>query len=220
VSRVARILARLGAAAVAFGLGIAACGPSTFGDYPRGAVVVAPAAAPTGWMHVEEQGWFSALFPGEPKTTFETVLVQDSHVQTKALTATDGQKVWTWVRYFEVSSLTTMLDAETLMRWGRTDFLAISGVRFLRDEPRAPGGPAVDFVCSVAPRSPLDNSDAPMVARVRAYSRTGTSTRVIFAIAVWPESATDEAARAFFEAFHVGEDKPNAPDGGAAPDGS
>ena len=88
-------------------------------------------------------------------------------------------------------------------RAGRDDVLAIGGVRFLRDEPRRAGGPAFDFVCTVAPHSPLDPSDSPMVARVRAYGRTGASARITFAIAVWPEGTSDEAARAFFEAFRV-----------------
>ena len=56
---------------------------------------------------------------------------------------------------------------------------------------------------TVAPRSPLDLSDAPMVARVRAYEHRGGTARVIFAIAVWPADTSDEAARAFFEAFQV-----------------
>ena len=180
-----------------------ACGPTTFGDYPRGAVAVSPAESPSGWTHVEEPGWFSALLPGAPKTTFETIGLQDSHLQVKALSATDGQQVWTWIRYFEVSSVTTMLDTDTLMRAGRDDVLAIGGVRFLRDEPRRAGGPTLDFVCTVAPRSPLDPSDSPMVARVRAYGRTGSSARITFAIAVWPEGTSDEAARAFFAAFRV-----------------
>lgn len=180
------------------------CGPTTFGDYPRGAVVVAPLASPSGWTHVEEPGWFAASMPGDPKTTFESIAVQDSRVQVKALSATDGQGVWTWIRYFEVSSLTTMLDPETLMRAGRDDFLGIAGVTFLRDEPRRPGGPTVDFVCSVAPHSPLDVSDSPMVARVRGYGHFGSSARVTLAIAVWPATTGDEAARAFFDAFRVG----------------
>jgi hypothetical protein len=180
-----------------------ACGPNNFGDYPRGAVVVAPLTSPSGWTHVEEKGWFSASLPGPPKTTFESIAVQDAHLQVKALSATDGAGVWTWIRYFEVSSLTTMLDPEALMRAGRDDFLAISGVRFLRDETRRPGGPTLDFVCTVAPHSPLDASDSPMVARVRAYGHIGTSARVTFAIAVWPADASDEAARAFFEGFRV-----------------
>jgi hypothetical protein len=180
------------------------CIPSTFGDYPKTAVVVAPLESPSGWTHVEEPGWFKASMPGAPKTTFETIGVQDSHLQVKALSATDGSGVWTWIRYFEVSALTTMLDPETLTRAGRDDFLAISGVRFLRDEPHRPGGPTLDFVCTVAPHSPLDASDSPMVARVRAYGHIGASARITFAIAVWPAEASDEAARTFFDAFRVG----------------
>jgi len=152
---------------------------------------------------VEEPGWFTASLPGPPQTTFETIGVSGSHVQLKALSATDGREVWTWIRYFEVSSLTTMLDADTLMRAGRSDVLGIAGVRFLRDEPRPPGGPTFDFVCTVAPHSPLDPSDTPMLARVRAYGHGGASSRVTFAIAVWPADGKDEAARAFFDAFRV-----------------
>jgi len=179
------------------------CGPSTFGDYPRGELAISVAASPSGWTHVEEAGWFSASLPGAPKTTFETIGVQESKVQVKALSATDGQQVWTWIRYFEVSSLTTMLDPDTLMRAGRSDVLGIAGVRFLRDEPRQPGGPTFDFVCSVAPHSPLDPSDTPMLARVRAWGRRGASSRVTFAIAVWPAGGDDQAARAFFDAFRL-----------------
>lgn len=184
-------------------LGTSGCGPTTFGDYPRGPVAVSPRPSPSGWVHVEEPKWFAASLPGDPKTTFETISVAESHVQVKALSASDGQRIWIWVRYFEVSSVTTMLDGDTLIRAGQQDFLAIPGVKFLRDEPHSPGGPTFDFTCSVAPHSPLDSSDAPMVARVRAYGRAGGSTRVTFAIAVWPEATGDEAARTFFDAFHM-----------------
>jgi hypothetical protein len=97
-----------------------------------------------------------------------------------------------------------MLTPDTLLRAGRDDFLAITGVRFLREEPHTSGGPTVDFVCTVDPHSPLDPSDGPMFARVRGYARMGTSARVVFAIAVWRADGTDEAARGFFDGFRLG----------------
>jgi hypothetical protein len=183
---------------------LTACPPSTVGDYPRGAVVVAPLPSRQGWSSVEEPGWFAAAMPGAPTTTFESIALADSHLQVKALSATDGQRVWTWIRYFEVSTLTTMLDPEALMRAGRDDFLGIAGVTFLREEPRQPSGPTIDFVCTVAPHSPLDASDSPMIARVRGYGRFGAWAHVVFAIAVWPAEASDQDALAFFDAFRVG----------------
>jgi hypothetical protein len=180
----------------------AACAPATFGDYPHAPVRVTPLDSPAGWTHVEEPLWFSASLPAEPKTSFETIGVEDSHVQVKALYASDGASVWTWIRYFEVSSVSTMLDEGTLLRAGKRDFMAIPGVSFVRDEPRKAGEPSLDFVCAVAPRSPLAPTDTPMVARVRAYGHVGTSTRITIVIAVWPESGSDAAARSFFDAFH------------------
>ena len=179
------------------------CSPTTFGDYPRAPVKVTPLASPAGWTRVEEPRWFSASMPGEPTTRVETIGVEDAHVEVKALSATDRKTLFTWIRYFEVSSVSTMLDADALVRAGRRDFLGIDGVSFVRDEPRKGGGPALDFVCSVAPRSPLAPSDTPMVARVRAYGHVGPTNRIVFAVAVWPAGASDEAARAFFDALRV-----------------
>jgi hypothetical protein len=198
--RHARLAASLAVLALASST---ACGPSTFGDYPRSPVVVAPLDARPGWSAVEEPGWFSATMPGAPKTDFESIAVTGGRAEVKGVIATDQRSVWTWIRYFEVNAITSMLDPDTLLRAGRDDFMSLEGVRFLRDEPRAPGGPALDFVCAVAPRSPLDLSDQPMFARVRAYERRGGTSRVIFAIAVWPAATSDEAARAFFEGLRV-----------------
>jgi hypothetical protein len=182
------------------------CGPTLVGDYPRGPVTVsaldAPSSAEVGWMTVEEPGWFSASMPGAPRTTFETISLPGALLHAKAVSASDGKSVWTWVRYFEVSNLSTMLDADTLARAGRDDFLGIAGVHFLRDEPERPG-PTFDFVCNVDPHSPLDPSPKPMLARVRAYKHLGSASRITYAIAVWPADASDETARAFFEGFHL-----------------
>ncbi len=186
---------------VAFGL--SACGGGNLGEYPRGPLAVEPAPELAGWMHVDEPGWFSASLPSSPRTSFETIALSRTHLQVKALSATDQQNLFVWVRYFEVSQLTTMLDPAALLQAGRDDFLAIPGVSFTRDEPRRPGGPNFDFVCAIAPGSPLNLSDAPMVARVRAYGRAGTSARATFAIAVWPAGGSDEPARAFFDSFRV-----------------
>jgi len=184
-----------------------ACGPTNVGDYPRNPVTVSPLpaapAAEAGWMNVEEPAWFVAAMPASPRTTFETIHLDGALLHAKALSASDGQSVWTWIRYFEVSNLTTMLDADTLARAGRADFLGIQGVHFLRDEPPRPGGPTFDFVCNVDPHSPLDPSARPMLARVRGYKHMGTTSRITYAIAVWPADSTDETARAFFEAFHL-----------------
>jgi hypothetical protein len=182
---------------------LGACGPTNVGDYPRNAVTVTSLATPPGWMSVEEPGWFVASTPGTPKTTFETIRFEDAILHVKGISASDGQSVWTWIRYFEVSQLATMLDTETLARAARDDFLAIAGVHFLRDEPRRPLGPTFDFVCNIDPHSPLDPSAKPMVARVRAYRHMGPVSRIMFAIAVWPSDGSDETARAFFEGFRV-----------------
>jgi len=183
--------------------GASGCGANNIGNYPPGPVTVAALDQPSGWMNVEEPGWFVASTPGVPSTTFETIPIEGAVLHAKALSASDGQSVWTWIRYFEVSNLTTMLDADTLTRAARDDFLGIAGVHFLRDETQRPGGPTLDFVCKVDPHSPLDPSTKPMVARVRAYRHMGQSSRVTFAIAVWPADGSDETARAFFEAFRI-----------------
>jgi hypothetical protein len=191
-----------------------ACGPTNVGDFPPGAVTVAALSTssgpdkggpsmPPGWMNVEEHGWFVSAMPASPRTTFETIHLEGALLHAKALSASDGASVWTWIRYFEVSNLTTMLDADTLARAARDNFLGIPGVHFLRDEPPRPGGPMFDFACTVDPHTPLDPSARPMVARVRGYKHSGTVSRVTFAIAVWPADASDESARAFFEAFRV-----------------
>jgi hypothetical protein len=190
-----------------------ACGPNNVGDFPPGSVAVSAftpqsaddggVPAPPGWMKVEEPGWFVASMPSAPRTTFETIPLDAALLHTKSLSASDGTSVWTWIRYFEVSNLTTMLDADTLARAARTNVLGIAGVHFLRDEPARPGGPMFDFACSVDPHSPLDPSPQPMVARVRGYKHSGKTSRVTFAIAVWPADASDESARAFFEAFRI-----------------
>jgi hypothetical protein len=193
--------------------GVSGCGPTNVGDFPPGSVLVSvhsPAAVsdgglalPQGWLKVEEPGWFEASMPAAPRTTFDAVPIEGAILHTKSLSASDGTSVWTWIRYFEVSTLTTMLDADTLARAGRANILAIAGVHFLREEPTRPGGPIFDFACTVDPRSPLDPSGVPMVARVRGYKRAGKSSRITFAIAVWPAESTDETARAFFEAFRI-----------------
>jgi hypothetical protein len=179
------------------------CGPTNVGDYPRNPVNVAAVASPSGWTSVEEPGWFVASTPGAPKTTYETIHLDDALLHVKGLSSSDGQTVWTWIRYFEVSQLTTMLDTETLARAARDDFLAIEGVHFLREEPRRAAGPTFDFVCDVDPHSPLDPSGRAMIARVRGYKHMGPVSRIVFAIAVWPKDESDATARTFFEGFRV-----------------
>jgi hypothetical protein len=181
---------------------LAGCGPTNVGDYPRNDLNVTAAASLPGWMSVEEPGWFAAETPGAPKTTYETIPLENAVLHVKGVSASDGRTVWTWIRYFEVNQLTTMLDTDTVARAGKDNFLSIVGVHFVRDEPHRPGGPVFDFVCDVDPRSPLDPSDKPMIARVRGYKRQAAVSRIVFAIAVWPKDASDETARAFFDSFH------------------
>jgi hypothetical protein len=195
------------------GLGAAACGPTNVGEFPFGAVTVTaasasppppgenPPAMPAGWVSVEEPGWFLASMPAPPKTTYENIPLEGAILHAKGLSASDGASVWTWIRYFEVNNLTTMLDADALARASRTDLLGIKGVHFLRDEPARPHGPMFDFACSIDPKSPLDPSSKPMMARVRGYKHSGARSRITFAIAVWPADGSDDSARAFFDAF-------------------
>jgi hypothetical protein len=188
---------------VAAALSLAGCGPTLVGEYPHGQVAVAVlTSGPPGWFQVDEPGWLIASMPAAPTTTFETIEMQGARVQVKALSATDQKTVFTWLRYFEVSTLKTMLDRAALLEAGKANFLGIQGVHFLRDEPRR-DGVQLDFLCDVDPHSPLAPSDRPMVAHVRAFGREGTTMRITFAIAVFPADGTPDAANAFFDELRI-----------------